>query len=63
MSATAARFRQSDVTRALKGARAAGVMVKIEIDPNGTMHLLPIAGGISVPAAGSIDGAVEAFTW
>ncbi|MBI0475019.1 hypothetical protein D9601_06550 [Sphingomonas sp. MA1305] len=36
-----ARFRQEDVTRALKGAVAAGMRVgRIEIDPNGRIVIL-----------------------
>lgn len=46
-----AAFKQSDLTRALKGARAAGMKVdRVEIDPNGKIVMLsatatPIVGG------------------
>lgn len=37
----AARFRQSDVTRAVKGAQAGGLRVgRVEIDPNGKIVIL-----------------------
>lgn len=37
-----ARFRQADVTRAIKAATAAGMRVgRIEIDPNGRIVILP----------------------
>ncbi len=37
----AAAFKQSDVTRALKGARAGGLAVsRVEIDPNGKIVML-----------------------
>lgn len=38
---TAARFKQVDVTRAVKGAVAAGLRVgRVEIDPNGKIVIL-----------------------
>lgn len=37
----AARFRQADLTRAVKGARASGLSVqRVEIDPNGKIVIL-----------------------
>jgi hypothetical protein len=37
-----ARFKQSDVTRAVRGAIAAGLRVgKVEIDPSGKIIILP----------------------
>lgn len=37
------RFTQADVTRAIKGARAAGFRnVKVEIDPDGTIRIIPL---------------------
>lgn len=36
-----ARFKQSDITRAVKGALAAGLRVgKVQIDPNGNIIIL-----------------------
>jgi len=39
-----ARFTQSDIARALKGANAAGVNVRIEIEPNGKIVIVTQAG-------------------
>ena len=61
MTTRTARFKQSDVTRALRGAAAAGVQVRIEIDPRGTMHLVPIGNAPALPEG--IDKAIEGFTW
>ncbi len=37
----AAKFKQQDVTRAVKGAKAAGMRVgRVEIDPNGRIVIL-----------------------
>ena len=42
------RFRQSDVTRAVKGAEAAGMHIgRIEIDPNGKIVILSEAAAPS----------------
>lgn len=39
--ASAARFKQADLTRAFKGAAAAGIRVsKVEIDPSGRIVIL-----------------------
>lgn len=39
--ASAARFKQADLTRAVRGVEAAGVRVgRIEIDPNGKIVIL-----------------------
>jgi hypothetical protein len=41
-----ARFKQSDVTRAAKGAKAAGIRIgRIEIDMRGTIVIEPATGG------------------
>ena len=38
---SAARFKQADLTRAYRGAAAAGIRVsKVEIDPNGRIVIL-----------------------
>lgn len=43
-----ARFRQADVTRALRGAKAAGFSeVRLIIQPNGTMELIATEDGIN----------------
>lgn len=41
MSRRPARFTQSDVARALKGAEQAGVKMAVEISPDGTIRLVP----------------------
>lgn len=37
-----ARFTQADITRALKGAAAAGLTVAIEIGLDGAIRLIPV---------------------
>jgi hypothetical protein len=52
-----AAFKQSDVTRLVKGALAAGVPVgsfKIAVD-NGRVELLPVSGADAQPPAGQAD--------
>lgn len=61
MQRAAARFKQSDITRAFKGAKAAGVTVKVEIDARGTMHLIPVGAAPAEPQG--IDKVIEGFTW
>jgi hypothetical protein len=52
----AANFRQADVTRALKGAEAAGVRpYSVRIDANGTIHLILDSGKAPAGAANSWD--------
>lgn len=36
------RFRQGDVTRIMKGAKAAGETVKVEVRPDGTIIATPV---------------------
>lgn len=51
MTARATRFRQADVTRALRGAIAAGQRVaRAEIDPNGK---IVIVFGAGAPVSGN----------
>lgn len=56
------RFTQSDVRRALKGAMAAGVLVKLEIDPNGKMLLIPIQPGVPMPKD-TLQERIDRATW
>ena len=44
MSRGPSLFRQRDVTRAFKAARAAGVDVRLEIEP-GKMTIIAVSGG------------------
>lgn len=47
----AVRFKQSDVTRAFKGALAAGIAVRqVEIDPSGKIVILPEASSVKTAA-------------
>lgn len=62
MKARASRFKQSDVTRALKGARAAGVAVRVEIDPSVMIYLVPIGDAQKV-ALRPVDELIEAGRW
>jgi hypothetical protein len=42
MARRACKFRQSDLSRALRAARSAGVKIKkIEIEPSGTIVMVP----------------------
>jgi hypothetical protein len=50
-------FKQSDVTRAFRAARAAGVQVKIRIAPNGELCLDPILN--NEPVINSWDQAID----
>jgi hypothetical protein len=42
MSRGPARFKQSDVARAMKGAKNAGVDVRVEIALDGKMSIIPV---------------------
>jgi hypothetical protein len=44
MSRGPARFKQSDVARAMKGAKNAGVDVRVEIVLDGKMSIIPVKG-------------------
>ena len=47
-----ARFTQADITRALKGAAAAGFTVALEITLDGAIRLIPVEAR-PVPASGN----------
>lgn len=49
MKPRAARFTQSDITRAIAGAAKAGVMVAVEITLDGTLRLIPVEARPAVP--------------
>lgn len=50
---TRVRFKQADVTRALRGAQAAGMRIgKVEIDPTGKIVIL---SDTAAPARGSAN--------
>jgi hypothetical protein len=54
-----AAFNQSDVTRAFKGAQAAGVKVAVLIRPDGTMEIVPTE---RAPIADNdLDARLDAF--
>lgn len=42
MPRAAARFRQSDIARALRAAKQADAPVAVEIAPDGTIRLVPV---------------------
>jgi hypothetical protein len=56
------RFTQSDIRRALKGAMTAGVPVKVEIEPNGSIHLIPIQPGAPMPKD-TLQERIDRATW
>ena len=44
------KFKQSDVTRALKAVVQTGVNMGVEITPDGTIRIIPVSGiNISTP--------------
>jgi len=56
-----AAFNRSDVTRAFKGAEAAGVKVaRFCIRPDGTMEIVPVGGHASPIADNDLDARIEA---
>jgi len=56
-----AAFNQADVTRAFKGAEAAGVTVAVLIRPDGTMAIVPAAGQQPLQASNDLDDRLDAF--
>lgn len=46
-----ARFRQSDVARALRAAKQAGVNMAVEISTDGVIRIVPVSGSTSVLVA------------
>lgn len=54
-------FNQSDVTRAFKGAEAAGVKVAVFIRPDGTLAIIPEMADVAAPAVNDLDGRLAAF--
>jgi len=53
MSRAAARFRQADITRALKAIKAAGVPMAVCVELDGTIRLTPAAhmpGEVQAPS-------------
>lgn len=56
------RFTQSDIRRALKGALAAGVPARVEIDPNGKMHVIPIQPPVPMPQE-TLQQRIDRATW
>lgn len=57
----AARFTQDDVTRALKGALAAGVKAAVFIDPTGRLAIVPTSELPSIDTPGDIDARLAEF--
>jgi hypothetical protein len=51
-----AAFRQAEITRAIRAAKAAGCELRIE---NGAMRFLPMAPGAELPSGESDKPAVE----
>jgi hypothetical protein len=59
MSNRPAAFRQADLTRALRAAKAAGINIaRIEIDPGGRIVIIAATGG---PDTANVDNALD--TW
>lgn len=56
-----AAFSQSDVTRAFKGAEAAGVKVAIFLRPDGTMAIVPAANVTTLDASNDLDARLDSF--
>jgi hypothetical protein len=56
-----AAFNQSDVTRAFKGAQAAGVKVAVFIRPDGTMEIVPAGGERPLVGDNDLDQRLESF--
>ena len=56
-----AAFNQSDVTRAFKGAQAAGVEVAVYIRPDGTMQIVPNGGERPLVGDNDFTARVDAF--
>jgi hypothetical protein len=56
------RFTQSEIRRALKGAQAAGVQVRVEIDPNGRMHVIPIQPSL-LPPKETLQERIDRASW
>jgi hypothetical protein len=59
-----AAFRQADLTRAIKAAKAAGVEIgRIEIDPaSGKIVIIPAGGSDTVNCGNALDTAKHART-
>jgi len=57
----ASRFSQADITRALKGALAAGVQAAVFIEPNGRLAIIPSAGLPTTDFPGDIDERLRDF--
>ena len=50
MPRTAARVTQADIARAIREAQQVGAPMAVDILPDGTIRLLPVAGPVSAPA-------------
>jgi hypothetical protein len=53
-----ARFTQADLTRAFKAAEAAGVVARIEIEPDGKIVIVPMAAAANDSPPNPWDKAV-----
>jgi hypothetical protein len=56
------RFTQAEIRRALKGAQAAGMQARLEIDPNGRLHVIPIQPSL-LPPRETLQERIDRASW
>jgi len=54
-------FSQSDVTRAFRGAQAAGVNAAVVIQADGSMAIIPASSPMAPQATNDLDALIDAF--
>jgi len=64
MTRAPATFRQSDITRAIRAARAAGVdIARVEVTNAGTIVIIPAAAATTAGAAAQNGESAETNEW